>query len=89
MIGDPDRDGWSVRLRYWSYRKLASEVALSLAIYGLITWIYVAICALTEPDTLKLPLTHLLPHLREDTSGAIGFALSFLGFVTYRLSRKR
>jgi hypothetical protein len=52
-------------------------------------WIYVGICALVAPQTLALPLTHLLPHLREDTSGVLSFIVSFAGFVSYRLTRHR
>ncbi|MGD0556915.1 MAG: hypothetical protein ABSA93_18295 [Streptosporangiaceae bacterium] len=69
-------------------RKIVTEVSLALAIYGMIGWIYVGICALVAPQTLALPLTHLLPHLREDTSGALSFIVSFAGFVSYRLTRR-
>ena len=64
-----------------------TELSLSLAIYGMVGWIYVAICGLVAPDTLHLPLTHLLPHLREDTSGVISFVISFCAFVVYRVIR--
>lgn len=69
-------------------RKIVTEVSLALAIYGMIGWIYVGICSLVAPQTLALPLTHLLPHLREDTSGVLSFIVSFAGFVTYRLTRR-
>jgi hypothetical protein len=69
-------------------RKIVNEVALALAIYGMLGWIYVGICALVAPQTLALPLTHLLPHLREDTSGFLSFVVSFAGFITYRLTRR-
>jgi hypothetical protein len=49
-------------------------------------WIYVALCSLT-PQTLSLPLTHVLPYLREDTAGVASFILSFLGFVCYRVTQ--
>jgi hypothetical protein len=68
-------------------RKIVTEVSLGLAIYGMAGWIYVGICALIAPQTLALPLTHLLPHLREDTSGVLSFIVSFAGFVSYRLAR--
>ena len=70
-------------------RKIVAEVSLALAIYGMLGWVYVGICALVAPQTLALPLTHLLPHLREDTSGVLSFIVSFAGFVTYRLTRIR
>jgi uncharacterized membrane-anchored protein len=67
--------------------KALREVSLAVAIYGMIGWIYVGICALTAPSTLALPLTHLVPWLREDTYGVISFVLSFVGFVIYRMTR--
>ncbi len=65
---------------------LLSALSLGAMIYGLILWIYVAICGLVAPYTLSLPLTHLIPFLREDTSGFLGFAVSFIGFVVYRVT---
>jgi hypothetical protein len=65
--------------------KAFRALSLALAIYGLVAWIYVAICSLAVPDTLALPLTHLLPWLREDTSGVLSFIISFVGFVSYRM----
>lgn len=70
-------------------RLLLESIALGLAVYGLLLWIYVAICGIVVPDTLALPLTHLVPHLREDTSGFLGFGISFVGFVCYRVSTRR
>jgi len=67
--------------------KAFRQLSLAIAIYGMVGWIYVAICSLVVPDTLALPLTHLLPGLREDTSGVISFILSFLGFISYRMAR--
>jgi hypothetical protein len=66
---------------------IVSAFALTLAIYGMAEWLYVAVCSLIIPAVLPLPLTHLLPFLREDTSGVISFALSFFGFALYRILR--
>jgi hypothetical protein len=63
---------------------LVDAFSLGLAIYGLMLWVYVSICGIVVPYTLALPLTHLIPSLREDTSGFLGFAISFVGFVVYR-----
>jgi hypothetical protein len=72
------------------HRRLIFEsIALGVAVYGLLLWIYVAICGIVVPDTLALPLTHLVPDLREDTSGFLGFGISFVGFVCYRVSTRR
>ena len=65
---------------------IVREISLALTVYGAAGWIYVAICALVAPHTLALPLTHLVPSLREDTSGALSFVVSFLGFITFRIA---
>jgi len=70
-------------------RLIFESIVLGLAVYGLLLWIYVAICGIVVPETLALPLTHLVPHLREDTSGFLGFVISFVGFVCYRVSTRR
>jgi uncharacterized membrane protein YhiD involved in acid resistance len=67
--------------------KVIREIFLALAVYGMIGWVYVAISALVVPYTLALPLTHLVPSLREDTSGVLSFVVSLIGFIGYRLSR--
>lgn len=64
------------------------EISLALAVYGMAGWIYVGLCALVAPTTLALPLTHLMPWLREDTAGVLSFIVSFLGFVSYRLTSR-
>ena len=69
-------------------KAIVREISLALAVYGAAGWIYVAICALVAPRTLALPLTHLVPALREDTSGALFFVVSFLGFITFRITRQ-
>jgi hypothetical protein len=64
------------------------ETSLALAVYGMAGWIYVGLCALVAPATLALPLTHLIPSLREDTFGVLSFIVSFLGFIFYRITRR-
>lgn len=68
---------------------LVDTIALAMAIYGFALWVYVAICGIVVPQTLALPLTHLAPFLREDTSGFLAFAISFVGFIIYRSRRSR
>jgi hypothetical protein len=68
--------------------KIVREVSLALALYGMAGWIYVGLCALVAPQTLTLPLTHLAPFLREDTAGVLSFIVSFLGFISYRITRR-
>jgi hypothetical protein len=78
----PSRDLQSTR-RGQQVIRLISAVSLGATIYGLLLWVYVAICGIVVPYTLSLPLTHLIPFLREDTSGDLGFAISSMGFIVY------
>ena len=88
IIPTADHSESSVRLKNRSQSiKALTALSLSLAVYGMVGWIYVAICGLVAPDTLHWPLTHLLPHLREDTSGVISFIVSFIGFLVYWIVR--
>jgi len=88
IISSSDCSETSIRLNNRSRGlKALTELSLSLAVYGMVGWVYVAILGLVAPNTLHLPLTHLLPHLREDTSGVISFIISFIGFVIYRIIR--
>lgn len=77
VTAKPTRSGWGI--------KVVREISLALAIYGMAGWVYVGLCALVAPATLALPLTHLMPWLREDTSGVLSFIVSFLGFISYRI----
>lgn len=65
--------------------KYIKAITLTLAIYGFAGWFYIAENAVFHPVTLNLPLTHLLSWPREDTFGAICFAISFIALFTYLL----
>jgi hypothetical protein len=84
----PSRDVQSAR-RGQQVIRLISALSLGATIYGLLLWVYVAICGIVVPNTLSLPLTHLIPFLREDTSGDLGFAISSAGFIGYRFITHR
>jgi len=87
-IPSSDRSETPARLRNRGQGvRILSALSFSLAVYGMVGWIYVAICGLVASNTLYLPLTHLFPHLREDTSGVISFMVSFIAFVVYRYIR--
>jgi hypothetical protein len=70
----------------------ASTAALeTMALYGLLVWLYSAAVAATDLDSLNDRLIHWLP-LRIDTAGAVSFlvsALSFLLLQVIRLGRPR
>ena len=59
-------------------------LALTLFIFGLAGWIYIAVNAEVHPDTLDEPLTHFLPYPREDSFGAASFLVSFIAFFVWR-----
>jgi hypothetical protein len=68
--------------------KIIRSLSLTLFVFGLLGWIYIAVNASTHPETLELPLTHLLPFPREDTFGAICFLMSFVSFFVWNLVRE-
>jgi hypothetical protein len=84
----PSRDLQSTR-RGRQVIRLISALSLGATVYGLLLWVYVAICGIVVPYTLSLPLTHLIPFLREDTSGDLGFAISSVGFIVYHFITHR
>ena len=54
---------------YGNATKILRAFSLTIFIFGLLGWIYIVINAEVHPETLELPLTHLLPFPREDTFG--------------------
>jgi hypothetical protein len=57
-------------------RGLAADVLLVIAIHAFAGWVYIAANAVSHPESLKWPLTHLASWPHEDTFGAACFALS-------------
>jgi hypothetical protein len=68
-------------------RRSVNTVALAIALYGFAAWVYVACVALVLPQTLSWRLTHLASWPRTDTFGESAFAVSFVAFIVYRLTR--
>jgi hypothetical protein len=68
-------------------RRVFNTFSLAVAIYGFAAWAYVAAVALAQPQTLPWQLTHLTRWPRTDTFGEASFAVSFVGFIAYRLTR--
>ena len=77
----------AVAWHYHSMKRLFNTLALTLAIYGFAGWAYVAVVALALPNTLPWQLTHLASWPRTDTFGELSFAVSFVAFIAYRLTR--
>ena len=64
-------------------KKTFRALSFTVFVFGFSGWVYIAQNAVHHPETLRLPLTHLLPFPREDTFGIVCFALSFLALFTY------
>lgn len=58
---------------------------LTLFVFGFAGWAYIALNAVFHPDTLALPLTHLLPFPREDTFGVVSFLISATAFFFWNI----
>jgi hypothetical protein len=63
-------------------------LSFTVFVFGFAGWVYIAQNAVHHPETLALPLTHFLPYPREDTFGAVCFALSFVALFTYMYLRE-
>ena len=68
-------------------RTIALGATRTLAVYGFAGWVYVALVALFQPNTLGWQLTHFsrLPHT--DTFGETCFVVSLVSFFFYSLLR--
>lgn len=69
--------------------RLAKALSFTIFVFGFGGWFYIAENAVFHPVTLSLPLTHLLPFPREDTFGAICFAVSLIACVVWRYLEER
>ena len=67
--------------------RIASVASLTLALYGFVGWVYIALVALVHPRTLGLQLTHFAKVPHEDTFGEICFVVSSVSFFIYNLLR--
>lgn len=68
-------------------RRLLRAVLRTAALYGFAGWAYIALNAVNHPETLELPLTHVVDWPREDTFGIASFAVSALSFFLLQLLR--
>ena len=66
-------------------RKMVKAASFTFFIFGLLGWLYIAAVALVHPETLSIQLTHFAPWPREDTFGAVSFAVSFISFFIWNL----
>jgi hypothetical protein len=63
-------------------------LSFTVFVFGFAGWVYIAFNATNHPETLALPLTHLLPFPREDTFGIVCFGLSFVSLFIYMYMRE-
>lgn len=68
--------------------KITRSLSFTLFIFGLLGWLYIVGNAEMHPDTLSLPLTHLLDFPREDTFGILCFIVSGISFFVWNLARE-
>jgi hypothetical protein len=66
-------------------KKAVLSLAKTFFIFAFAGWAYIAMNAIFHPETLSMPLTHLLPFPREDTFGTICFAVSAVAFFISNL----
>lgn len=69
-------------------KKLFRALSFTTFVYGFAGWVYIAQNAVHHPESLAWPLTHFAPFPREDTFGAVCFAVSFLSLFAYMYLRE-
>ncbi len=67
--------------------KYLKSLTLTGFVFGFAGWVYIVINATFHPQTLSWQLTHFAPWPREDTFGAICFAVSFVSFFVWNVLR--
>jgi hypothetical protein len=68
--------------------KLIRSLSLTLFVFGLLGWLYIASNAVFHPESLSWPLTHFLPYPREDTAGIVSFFVSFVSFFVWNYTKE-
>jgi hypothetical protein len=69
--------------------KFIQALSLTLFVFGLVGFIYIAGNAWFHPRTLSMQLTHFLPYPREDTAGIVSFFVSMISFFIYLLVKDK
>ncbi|HET9411576.1 MAG TPA: hypothetical protein VFO38_01910 [Candidatus Saccharimonadales bacterium] len=68
-------------------KRIISALSFTVFVFGFAGWVYIANNAVHHPETLALPLTHMLPFPREDQFAIACYALSFIALFTYMYLR--
>lgn len=69
-------------------KRFIRALSFTVFVFGFAGWIYIAQNAVYHPETLPLPLTHLLPYPREDIFGIVCFGASFIALFVYRFLKE-
>ena len=69
-------------------KKYLSAFTCTLFVHSFAGWFYIAGNAVFHPETLPLPLTHLLDWPREDTFGILCFGISLVSLFVFMLVRE-
>ena len=64
-------------------KRYIRAISFTTFVFGFSGWVYIAMNATNHPETLAMPLTHLLPYPREDTFGIVCFGVSFIALFVY------
>jgi len=67
--------------------RIIKSATFTLFVFGFAGWIYIANNAVHHPETLSMGLTHFAKWPREDTFGAVCFAVSFISFFVWNYLR--
>jgi hypothetical protein len=73
-------------------RENVEEIGLTMFLFGLLVWLYVIALQFLHPYWVTGPISHLgFPpfNWRVDDVGMISFAVSAIGFLTWRIQRKK
>jgi hypothetical protein len=68
--------------------KFLRALSLTSFTFGLLGWLYIVANSEVHPMTLPMPLTHFASWPREDTFGAVCFAVSLISFFVWNLIRE-
>ena len=75
-------------LKFKPMIKFWRATTLTLFVHAFAGWFYIAENAVFHPETLPLPLTHMLSFPREDTFGIICFVISGISFFVWNILRQ-
>lgn len=70
-------------------KRFLEAATFTLFVHSFAGWFYIAQNAVFHPQTLAMPLTHLLSWPREDTFGIVSFGVSIVSLFVYMMVREK